>query len=106
MKRERPAWNASFLARGPPRPLPAGGPPATRPPPAGMECFVLGWGAAVPHPRRGPAGHLLRHGGCTLLIDAGLGTLQKLAVLGVSLAAPDAVAFTPLHLDHTAELAG
>jgi ribonuclease BN (tRNA processing enzyme) len=70
-----------------------------------MECVVLGSGTAVPHPRRGSAGHLLRHGGCTLLIDAGLGTLQKLAVLGVSLAAPDAVAFTHLHLDHTAELA-
>jgi len=48
---------------------------------------------------------LVRHGGCTLLVDAGLGTLQKLAVLGVSLAEPDAVAFTHLHVDHTAELA-
>ncbi|MGA7105501.1 MAG: MBL fold metallo-hydrolase [Candidatus Deferrimicrobiaceae bacterium] len=70
-----------------------------------MECIVLGSGTAVPHPRRGSAGHMVRHGGCTLLVDAGLGTLQKLAVLGVSLAAPDAVAFTHLHLDHTAELA-
>jgi ribonuclease BN (tRNA processing enzyme) len=40
-----------------------------------------------------------------LLVDAGLGTLQKLAVLGVSLTEPDVVAFTHLHLDHTAELA-
>ena len=48
---------------------------------------------------------MVRHGGCTLLVDAGLGTLQKLAVLGVSLAEPDVVAFTHLHLDHTAELA-
>jgi ribonuclease BN (tRNA processing enzyme) len=48
---------------------------------------------------------MVRHGGCTLLVDAGLGTLQKLAALGVSLAEPDVVAFTHLHLDHTAELA-
>lgn len=48
---------------------------------------------------------MIRHAGCTLLIDAGLGTLQKLAVLGVSPAEPDLVAFTHLHLDHTAELA-
>ena len=47
---------------------------------------------------------MVRHGGCTLLVDAGLGTLQKLAALGVSLAEPDVVAFTHLHLDHTAEL--
>ena len=70
-----------------------------------MECIVLGSGTAVPHPRRGSAGYLVRHGGVTLLVDAGMGTLQKLAVLGVPLATPDAVAFTHLHLDHTAELA-
>ncbi len=70
-----------------------------------MECVILGSGTAVPHPRRGSAGQMVRHGDCTLLIDAGLGTLQKLAVLGVSLAEPDVVAFTHLHLDHTAELA-
>jgi ribonuclease BN (tRNA processing enzyme) len=70
-----------------------------------MECVVLGSGTAVPHPRRGSAGHLVRHAGCTVLVDAGLGTLQKLAVLGLSPAEPDAVAFTHLHLDHTAELA-
>ncbi len=40
-----------------------------------------------------------------LLVDAGLGTLQKLAILGVSPADPEAVVFTHLHLDHTAELA-
>lgn len=70
-----------------------------------MECIILGTGTAVPHPRRGAAGNLVRHRGCTLLIDAGPGTLQKLALLDVSLAEPDAVAFTHLHLDHTAELA-
>lgn len=70
-----------------------------------MECIILGSGTAVPHPRRGSAGNMVRRAGCTLLVDAGLGTLQKLAVLGVSPAEPDAVAFTHLHLDHTAELA-
>ncbi len=70
-----------------------------------VECFILGSGTAVPHPRRGSAGNMVRHPGCTLLVDAGLGTLQKLAALGVSPAEVDVVAFTHLHLDHTAELA-
>jgi ribonuclease BN (tRNA processing enzyme) len=70
-----------------------------------MELVVLGSGTAVPHPRRGSAGYLLRGGGVTVIVDTGLGTLQKLARLGVSLAEPDAVAYTHLHLDHTAELA-
>lgn len=70
-----------------------------------MECFILGSGTAVPHPLRGSPGNLVRRTGCTLLVDAGPGTLQKLAALGVSPAEPDAVAFTHLHLDHTAELA-
>lgn len=70
-----------------------------------MEMIVLGSGTAVPHPERGSAGYLVRAGDRMLLIDAGLGTLQKLAALGISLAEPDAAAFTHLHLDHTAELA-
>lgn len=70
-----------------------------------MECVVLGSGTAIPHPRRGSAGNLVRTSGLTLLVDAGTGTLQKLAVLGVSLAGLDAVALTHFHLDHTAELA-
>ena len=70
-----------------------------------MEGRILGSGTAVPHPRRGTAGNLVRRSGATILIDTGLGTLQKLAILGISPAEPDAVAFTHLHLDHTAELA-
>jgi ribonuclease BN (tRNA processing enzyme) len=70
-----------------------------------MEVIVLGSGTAVPHPMRGSAGYLVRSGGGTILVDAGLGTLQKLAALGISPAEPDAVIFTHLHLDHTAELA-
>ena len=70
-----------------------------------MEMIVLGSGTSVPHPKRGSAGYLVRGAGRTILVDAGLGTIQKLATLGISLAEPDAVAFTHLHLDHTAELA-
>src|SRR4030067_904463 len=39
MKREQPAWNASFSARGPPRPPPAGGAAAPPPPPPGAPGF-------------------------------------------------------------------
>lgn len=70
-----------------------------------MEMIVLGSGTSVPHPERGSAGYLVRGGGRTILIDAGPGTLQKMAALGISPAEPDAAAFTHLHLDHTAELA-
>lgn len=70
-----------------------------------MELIVLGSGTAVPNPKRGQAGYLVRGPAGAILVDAGLGTLQKLATLGISLAEPDAAAFTHLHLDHTAELA-
>jgi ribonuclease BN (tRNA processing enzyme) len=70
-----------------------------------MEMIVLGSGTSVPHPKRGSAGYLVCSGGRSILVDVGLGTLQKLAALGISLAVPDAAAFTHLHLDHTAELA-
>ena len=70
-----------------------------------MDMIVLGSGTGVPHPKRGSAGYLIHAGGRMILVDVGLGTLQKLAVLGISLAEPDAAAFTHLHLDHTAELA-
>lgn len=69
-----------------------------------MELIVLGSGSSVPHRRRGSAGYLVCGSG-TILVDVGLGTLQKLATLAISPAEPDAAAFTHLHLDHTAELA-
>lgn len=70
-----------------------------------MELIVLGSGSSVPHWKRGSAGYLVSGGGRTILVDVGLGTLQKLATLRIPLAEPDAAAFTHLHLDHTAELA-
>lgn len=70
-----------------------------------MELIVLGSGTAVPHRERGSSGYVVCGGGRTILVDVGLGTLQKLAALGIPLAEPDAAAFTHLHLDHTAELA-
>lgn len=72
-----------------------------------MECVVLGSGTAIPHPERGSAGYLVRsREGTTLLLDLGLGTLQKLARLGISLLDLDAVALSHLHLDHIGELPG
>jgi len=70
-----------------------------------MELIVLGSGTALPHPHRGSAGQLVLCGDRTILVDAGPGTLRKLALLGIALTAVDAAAFTHLHLDHTAELA-
>lgn len=70
-----------------------------------MELIVLGSGSSIPHRTRGSAGYLVSGGGRMILVDVGLGTLQKLAALAIPLTEPDAAAFTHLHLDHTAELA-
>ena len=70
-----------------------------------MRVTILGSGTAVPVADRFPAGHLVRAGGTTLLIDLGPGTLRRLAQTGVGLEAIDAVLLTHYHTDHCADLA-
>jgi ribonuclease BN (tRNA processing enzyme) len=65
---------------------------------------VLGSGTTTPDPDRGPAGFLVEHGGRTILVDGGTGTMQRAARLGVDLREVDAIVYSHLHPDHSAEL--
>lgn len=65
---------------------------------------VLGAGTAVAHPTRSASGHLLETEDSKILIDAGSGTLAKLARQNVALADLDAVFISHAHLDHTLDL--
>ena len=51
-----------------------------------------------------PTSHLLRMGGGTVLVDAGLGCSRSIVEQGVPLAALDAIVITHLHSDHYLEL--
>jgi len=66
---------------------------------------VLGSGTAVPVAERGPAGLLLEAGGERVLVDAGSGTLGRMARAGVTPDRLDRVFFTHFHLDHFADFA-
>lgn len=69
-----------------------------------MHLTVLGAGTAVPSPRRSPAGYLLDLGGEPLLLDAGPGTLGRLAAAGVSHRDLRRVLISHLHSDHVLDL--
>jgi ribonuclease BN (tRNA processing enzyme) len=65
---------------------------------------TIGTGTCVPRLERGGACTLLRFRGFCAAIDLGLGSLHGLLRAGVAHQGLDAVLFTHLHPDHTAEL--
>ncbi len=69
-----------------------------------MELVVLGSGTAVPRPGRAPAGLLVAEGDVSLLLDAGPGTLARMAEAGGRLEDLDALLITHLHPDHSGDL--
>jgi ribonuclease BN (tRNA processing enzyme) len=69
-----------------------------------MQLTVIGSGGAIPHPRRGPPAYLLEQGETRILIDAGPGSLGRLAALGVRPADLSAVLLSHLHPDHALEV--
>ena len=69
-----------------------------------MDLVVLGSGTAVPRPGRAPAGLYVEEAGVRLLLDAGPGSLSRLADAGGRLEDLDGVAITHLHPDHSADL--
>ena len=70
-----------------------------------MEIVTVGTGSCTPRLERlGPC-TLMTFGGLRIAVDLGLGSLHGLLRAGVAPGALDAVLFTHLHPDHTAELA-
>lgn len=69
-----------------------------------MEIVILGSGTGYPNPRRFPPGLLIRVGECSLLFDAGSGTLHRVLQAGVDVGALEYMFFTHTHSDHCADL--
>jgi ribonuclease BN (tRNA processing enzyme) len=69
-----------------------------------MRVTLLGTGTAIPDANRGPTAVLVEHSGTAVVIDAGSGTLQRLARVGHSPLTIDALLLTHAHLDHVADV--
>lgn len=65
---------------------------------------IVGSGTGIPVPERGYAGVLVQLAGESWLLDAGPGSLQRLAQLGVTYQTLDRVMLTHLHPDHSLDL--
>ena len=67
---------------------------------------VLGAGAILPQPGRGPAGYALRSepGGPVTLLDCGPGSVRMLGAVDVGVAEVERVLFSHYHLDHCLDL--
>ena len=70
-----------------------------------MQVTILGAGTAVPARGRSPAGIAVRIGSDLVLLDAGPGTLQRLAASGAPWTRLDRIFLTHFHLDHCLDLA-
>ena len=69
------------------------------------ELLVLGSGTAIPTADRGSSGYYLRTGrGPSVLLDAGSGTIARLARAGVPVDDVTEVCITHFHPDHTVDL--
>ncbi|MBS3760236.1 MBL fold metallo-hydrolase [Halodesulfurarchaeum sp.] len=69
-----------------------------------MELTFLGTGSAMPTAKRVQSGLLLTEGDRRLLVDAGSGTLHRLAGTETGYEGVETVLLTHLHLDHVADL--
>jgi ribonuclease BN (tRNA processing enzyme) len=69
-----------------------------------MRLTVLGSGTGFPSSIRGGPGYLVESGGCSVIMDLGMGTLSKLHGLGTILENLGPVLVSHLHPDHVAEL--
>jgi len=70
-----------------------------------MKLTILGSGTYKPLPDRGPAGYWLEVGGLMILLDAGAGTLGRLAKAGKDYQDIDVIVVSHLHPDHVSDLA-
>ena len=70
-----------------------------------MRVVILGAGTAIPAVRRSPAGVYVRVANEHVLLDAGAGSLQRLAAAGAPWQLLDRLFLTHYHLDHCLDLA-
>jgi ribonuclease BN (tRNA processing enzyme) len=69
-----------------------------------MELIILGSGTGVPSLRRGSPAALIKEGDQSILLDGGSGTLGRMLRAGVTYKEVDAVLYSHIHPDHTADL--
>ncbi len=69
-----------------------------------MKVVILGAGTAIPAPGYSPAGVYVRIGREQVVLDAGAGSLQRLARLGVTFLDVDRLFLTHFHPDHCLDL--
>jgi ribonuclease BN (tRNA processing enzyme) len=69
-----------------------------------MHLTILGAGTCLPVAQHSAAGYLVRVGETPLMLDAGPGTIARLAAAGVSYRDLEYVFITHLHSDHTLDL--
>jgi ribonuclease BN (tRNA processing enzyme) len=69
-----------------------------------MKLTILGAGTCIPYPDHSPAGHMLEIDGTPILLDAGPGTIVRLAEQGISYRDLDYILLTHFHSDHTLDL--
>ena len=70
-----------------------------------MQGYILGSGTCVPSLTRHPCAALIHTDECTVLLDAGPGTMGQLLKLGVTIDEIDMICLSHFHLDHCAEIA-
>ena len=69
-----------------------------------MRFTLVGTGTTIPDAARGPAGFLVEHGGASVLVDGGTGTIGRLAALGVDARMLDGGVYSHRHVDHCGDL--
>ena len=69
-----------------------------------MRLIILGAGTGIPAPGYNPAGLYIEVGRERILLDAGAGTLQRLALLGVDFLQINRLFITHFHIDHCLDL--
>jgi ribonuclease BN (tRNA processing enzyme) len=69
-----------------------------------LKLTILGAGTAIPYPNFSPAGYLVDIDGLPILLDAGPGTIARLAAHGTSYQELDFVLISHLHTDHALDL--
>jgi ribonuclease BN (tRNA processing enzyme) len=69
-----------------------------------LKIIILGSGTSIPYKRRGTPGIFVNSNNNLMLMDAGSGTISRLAKLGIDYKKIDFLLFSHFHPDHTLDL--